>query len=327
MVNRLLGWVARLAPWLVIGSLAYAAVFIQPTVDPVPLDQPLLERRDAFFDGAALGEQLWIVGQNGALLSSRDAGATWLREELPARGNLQSIAVSGQGRQVVVGNQGRLWTRLGAEPWQSQDLRVSERAGKLLSVSFIEGHFWAVGEMGALFRGDADAMHWEALGIDDDVTFNSIRAGVGGDLWIAAEFGRLLRSRDGGVTWSTQELGSESLRALIFDGHTGVAVGNQGQVFTSVDGGDSWQALAPFTREHLFDITVHAGEWLTTGDRGALFRTRTPTGPWQAWTPPGLDKSYHSRLLDTADGVVLIGHQLGLLRQDDLQLWPRELQQ
>lgn len=327
MLNRLLSWVARLAPWMVIGSLAYAAVFIKPSVNPVPLDQPLLERRDAFFDGAVLGERLWIVGQNGALLSSLDAGANWVREELPARGNLQSIAVSDQGRQVVVGNQGRLWTRLGAEPWQSQDLLVSDLAGKLLSVSFINGHFWTVGEMGALFRGDADAAHWEPMGTGDDVTFNSIRAGVEGDLWITAEFGRLLRSRDNGLTWTTQELGSESLRSLVFDGHTGIAVGNQGQAFLSKDGGDSWQAVKPFTREHLFDVAVHRGEWLTTGDRGALFRTQTPSGTWQAWTPDGLDKSYHSRLLDTADGVVLVGHQLGLLRQDDLQLWPREQQQ
>lgn len=327
MLRHLLGWVARLAPWMVIGSLAYAAVFIKPSVNPVPLDQPLLERRDAFFDGAALGEQLWIVGQNGALLSSPDAGKSWMREELPERGNLQSIAISDQGRQVVVGNWGRLWTRQGDEPWQSQDLKVSDLAGKLLSVSFIGGHFWAVGEMGALFRGDADAAHWEPMGTGDDVTFNSIRAGVEDDLWIAAEFGRLLRSRDGGVTWTTEELGSESLRALAFEGRTGVAVGNQGQAFISHDGGDSWQSLTPFTREHLFDVAVHHGEWLATGDRGALFRTRSPSATWQAWAPEGLDKSYHSRLLDTADGVVLIGHQLGLLRQDDLQLWPGEQQQ
>lgn len=327
MFSRLLGWVARLAPWLVIGSLAYAAVFIKPSVNPVPLNQPLLERRDAFFDGAALGEQLWIVGQNGALLSSLDAGAHWTREELPGRGNLQSIAVSNTGRQVVVGNQGRVWTRQADEPWQSQDLRVSDLAGKLLGVSFINGHFWAVGEMGALFRSDAEAQHWQAMGTDDDVTFNSIRAGAQGDLWITAEFGRLLRSRDDGRTWSTQELGRESLRALVFDGRQGVAVGNQGQAYLSEDAGDTWHRIKPFTREHLFDIAVHHGKWLATGDRGALFRSPAPSGGWQAWTPEGLDKSYHSRLLDTAEGVVLIGHQLGLLRQDDLQRWPREQQQ
>ncbi|WP_300728270.1 YCF48-related protein [Pseudomonas sp.] len=324
MVSFVASWLARLAPWMVIGGLAYAAVFIQPSVESVPLHQPLLERRDLFFDGAVQGDQLWVIGQNGALLSSADAGNSWDREELPGRSNLQSIAVSPEGRQVVVGNQGRVWTRVSDQAWQSAQLPVSELAGKLLSVSFIDGHFWAVGEMGALFRSDADAQHWQALGDEADVTFNSIRAGANGDLWITAEFGRLLRSRDQGLTWTPVELGSESLRALVFSGSTAMAVGNRGEVYLSSDSGDHWQALPHFTTEHLFDVAVHDGHWVVTGDRGALFRSDNPASGWQAWTPAGLDKSYHSRLLDSEHGVVVIGQQLGLLRDNDLQIWPQE---
>lgn len=324
MFSLTFSWLARLAPWMVIGGLAYAAVFIKPSVESVPLDQPLVERRDLFFDGAVQGNHLWVIGQNGAMLSSSDAGQNWQREELPGRSNLQAIAVSPEGRQVIVGNQGRIWTRVTGEAWQSLQLPVSELAGKLLSVSFIDGNFWAVGEMGALFRGDATAQDWQALGGEDDVTFNSIRAGIAGDLWITAEFGRLLRSTDQGASWNTIELGSESLRALVFSGSTGVAVGNRGEVYLSRDGGDDWQAVAHFTSEHLFDVAVHNGHWLVTGDRGALFRSDDPASGWQAWTPAGLDKSYHSRLLDSQHGVVVIGQQLGLLREDDLQIWPQE---
>jgi len=327
MFNRLLRVLLTLSPWMVIAGLAFAALFIKPSVNPTPLDQPLIENRDAFFDGAVLKDQLWIVGQNGAMLSSDDAGSNWAREELPGRENLQAIAVSDQGQQVVVGNLGHVWTRQNDQPWQSQDLLVSDLAGKLLDVSFINGQFWIVGEMGALFRADPTATQWQAMGPEEDVTFNSIRPGVDGDIWITAEFGRLLRSRDNGLTWTTQELGSESLRAIVFDGTTGVAVGNQGQAFISYDAGDSWTEMTPFTQDHLFDIGIQRGMWVTTGDRGALFRSQTPAGSWQAWTPQGLDKSYHNRLLATADGMVLIGHQIGLLRQDNLQLWPGETQQ
>lgn len=325
MFSRLIRCLARLAPWMVIAGLAYAAVFIKPSVNPVPLDQPLVERRDLFFDGATQGDRMWVVGQNGALLSSSDTGTSWTREELPGRANLQAIAVSPQGRLVVVGNQGNVWTRSGTEQWQHLQLPVSELAGKLLGVSFIDGHFWAVGEMGALFRADADGTRWQRLGNEADVTFNSIRAGIDGDLWITAEFGRLLRSRDQGQSWTTQTLGSESLRALTFSGSTGVAVGNRGEVYLSRDGGSDWQAVTHFTTEHLFDVAVHHGEWVVTGDRGALFRSHDPQQGWQAWMPAGLDKSYHSRLLDTDPGVVLIGQQLGLLSHDNLHLWPQEL--
>ncbi|MDH0893403.1 MULTISPECIES: YCF48-related protein [unclassified Pseudomonas] len=320
-------WLARLAPWMVIGSLAYAAVFIKPSVNPVPLDQPLIEHRDAFFDGAAYADHLWIVGQNGALLSSGDGGRSWQREELPQRDNLQSVAVSPAGQKVVVGNRGQLWTRSLEGEWQHRQLPVSELAGKLQSVRFLDGHFWAVGEMGALFRGSADAADWQALGVGEDINFNGIGAGADGDLWIAAEFGRLLRSRDHGRTWDSLELGDESLRAVHFAGRTGVAVGNRGQAFVSRDGGDSWQPIERFTSEHLFDVVERDGLWVTTGARGALFRSRSPAGSWQAWSPEGLDLSYHNRLLATAEGVVLIGQQLGLLRDDALHIWPGEQEQ
>lgn len=324
MLKYLGGWLARLAPWLVIGSLAYAAVFIKPTVDPIPLDQPLLEHRDAFFDGAVLDDNIWIVGQNGALLTSEDAGQSWVREELPQRSNLQSIAVSPAGQKVVVGNEGQIWTRIVDGPWQHHELKVSDLAGKLQSARFIDGEFWVVGEMGAIFRSSEEAVDWKKLGLDEDINLNFISPGVGDDLWIAAEFGRLLRSQDGGLTWSAQELGSESLRAIHFRGNTGVVVGNSGQAFISHDGGDNWNQIPAFTTEHLYDVVEHKGQWITTGARGALFRSTEPQRHWAAWEPEELDMSYHNRLLATADGVVLIGQQLGLLHGDQLQIWPGE---
>ena len=321
MISTTLSWVGRLSPWLLISGLAYAAVFIKPTVNPHPLDQPLLERRDAFFDA---DERFWVVGQNGAMLSTQDGGDNWNREELPGRANLQSVAVSDSGRLVVIGNQGRIWTRADAGDWSEQVLPVSEHAGKLLSVAFIAGHFWVAGEMGALFRGNADGSGWQALGTGEDVTFNSIRAGADGDLWIAAEFGQLLRSTDQGQSWTTQELGSESLRAIAFDGATGMAVGNRGEAYLTRDAGDSWRPVEKFTSEHLFDVVVHDGRWIVTGDRGALLRSSDPEAGWQTWTPEGLDKSYHSRLLGVPGGVLLVGQQIGLLEQDELKIWPSE---
>jgi len=324
MLSSTLSWVGRLSPWLLISGLAYAAVFIKPTVNPHPLNQPLTERRDAFFDAAALDSSIWVVGQNGAMLSTPDAGDSWNREELPQRINLQSVAVSDSGRLVVIGNHGRIWTRAGAQDWQEHQLPVDEYAGKLLSVSYIGGQFWVAGEMGVLFRGNADASEWHPLGTGEDVTFNSVRVGANGDLWIAAEFGQLLRSGDQGQSWTKYELGSESLRAIAFDGATGMAVGNRGEAYLTRDGGDSWTPIAKFTSEHLFDVVVHDGQWIVTGDRGALLRSSNPESGWQTWTPKGLDKSYHSRLLSMPEGVLLVGQQIGLLEQDELKIWPSE---
>lgn len=326
MLRSLTSWMGRLSPWMIIGSLSYAALFVQPTVNPHPLNQPLLENRDAFFDAEVLGQHLWVVGQNGALLVSSDAGQSWKREELPGRDNLQGIAVSPAGKLVVVGNQGRLWVKGEEGGWTQQEALGEDSVAKLLDVSFIDNHFWAVGEIGSLLRADAEARHWEQLSIDEDVTLNSIRPGANGDLWIAAEFGRLLHSVDHGETWQVQELGSESLRAVHFRGRIGVAVGNRGGFYLSENAGETWREVPAFTEEHLYDVTWHQGRWIVTGDRGALYQSSEaiPERGWQRWTPQGLDKSYHSRLLNTEQGVLLIGKQIGLLDAESLRLLIKE---
>lgn len=316
----ILPWLAKLSPWMLIAGLAYAAVFVEPSSNGAPLLQPVVEPRDMFFGAAGDATSLWVVGQDGAVLHGVDG--TWRREVLPGRGNLQAVAVSPDGEVVTVGSQGDLWLRMPGQAWRHAPLPVAEEGGKLLDVAFLHGHFWVVGEMGALFRAAPGATTWERMGEAQDVAFNAIRPGVGNDLWIAAEFGRLLRSRDGGQTWSTQELGSESLRAVAFDGQTGVAVGNTGHLYLSDNGGDDWRALAAFTSDHLHDVVVRNGLWQVVGDNGSYFQSDDPGGTWTnaALGIAELSKGYLTRILPLAGGNLLVGRQLVLLSAGQPQL-------
>lgn len=317
-----LPWVGRLSPWLLIAGIAYAAVFIKPHASGAPLSQPVVERRDLFFGAAGDAASLWVVGQDGAVLHGQAGAGHWSREALPTRANLQAVAVSPNGLVVIAGNGGELWVKAPGTDWRPVHLPLTEVGNKLLDVQFIAGHFWVVGEMGALFRSDAGAFSWERLGQPQDVAFNAIRAGADGDLWIAAEFGRLLRSRDGGSTWSTVELGSESLRAVAFGGRTGVAVGNTGHLYVSQDGGDSWRAIEPFTHEHLHDVAVSDGLWSVVGDHGLFFQSRDPAARWQDAAPAGLGKGYFTRVLPLAGADLLVGRQLAMVDAGRLTVVP-----
>lgn len=315
-----MSWAARLSPWGLIAGLAYAAVFIKPTVDAAPLLQPVVEQRDMFFGAAGDLTSLWVVGQDGAVLHGVEGATRWSREVLPGRRNLQAVAVSPDGVVVTVGNHGDLWLKKPGQAWRNTPLPVSEVGGKLLDVAFIGGHFWVTGEMGALFRSGPGAGTWERIGEEQDVAFNIIRQGVGNDLWIAAEFGRLLRSRDGGLSWTTQELGSESLRSVSFEGQVGVAVGNAGHVYVSQDGGDSWKAMSSFTSDHLRDVVVVDGLWSVVGDNGTYFQSRKPAGGWwnSALDFGELGKGYFTRVLPVASGNLLVGQQLAVIDSGQL---------
>ena len=52
MLESTLSWAGRLSPWLIIGALSYAALFIKPTVNPPPLNQPYAAKKDARMSSA-----------------------------------------------------------------------------------------------------------------------------------------------------------------------------------------------------------------------------------------------------------------------------------
>lgn len=225
MVAKVLGMTAQVAPWAIVGSLAYAAAFIKPGVEPLPLPQPLNEPRDRFYDvSASEPGRYWFAGNNGLVLEAGGALDDWRRHVMPQEVNLQGIASADNGTVLVVGNAGWTFRHRGDGDWEPLQLPVSDIAGKLIEVTWIDGHFWAIGEMGAVFRSNSRATQWKNLSIEGDVALNDI-AGAGDKLWIAAEFGTLYHSRDKGQTWQGQELGYESLRSVAFHGQDGVIVG------------------------------------------------------------------------------------------------------
>lgn len=325
MLERISSIAARLSPWLIIGGLIYAAVFVEVDVGGGTMPQPLVENRDFFFGATAADGRLWFVGQAGAVLSMDESTRRWERTQLQPVANLQAIAASDAGVLVAVGNGGRCWVRGKDGQWSPQSLPVGEVGDKLIDVAFFGGHFWIVGEMGALFRADAAGHGWQRLREPDDVAFNRVRPGPDGSIWIAAEFGHLLHSRDDGATWTSVELGSESLQSVAFAGTEGLVVGNRGRAFRSVDGGESWQPLPAFTTEHLYDVVVRADGWLAAGDRGALFAAPRDASRWQPLAPAGSGKSYRMNLLAVRDGDVLVGRGIGLLGDDgSYRAWPAE---
>jgi len=321
MINRLLGWIARIAPWAIVGGLGYAAAFVQPTVEPLPLPQPLVEPRDHFLDVA--GDDtgaLWFVGNAGTVLR-RDGAGEWRRQEMPRPVNLQGVA-EGDGHVVAVGNGGWAFIERG-EGWAGTKLPVSDYAGKLIGVNYLNGAFWITGEMGAIFRGDGDG-DWQALSLDTDVGLNDITRADDGGLWIAAEFGNLFHSDDRGRTWQRRELQSETLQAIAFHGPRGVAVGNQGRIYLTEDSGVSWQAEESGSREHLYDVVHDGSRWLAVGAGGVLLVSEQGRD-WSPLTVPGFSNGYHTRALPLgSDGLVAAGEDLGVVHQGTWVAWPAE---
>jgi len=212
--KRLLSGLAALSPWLIVLALAYAAAFISPQTTLRPLPQPLLENRDVFFAVTANGSGGHLYAGIGSTVLERDQFGSWQRQQLQPITNIQAAATHDNGTVALVGNQGALFIRQpGSTEWQFQQLPVNQIASKMLAISASPDGFWVVGEMGTIIHYELETQQLNSVALAQDINLNDVQVSSNGDIWIAAEFGTLLMSSDQGLSWSTQEIATETLQA------------------------------------------------------------------------------------------------------------------
>ena len=133
---------------------------------------------------------------------------------------------------------------------------------QLTDVSFVDAeHGWAVGDRGTIWHTDDGGAHWRSQASHVDCRLASVffldrkigwAAGGWTHPYTHITTGVVLRTRDGGATWSTDRNSLlPAVRSIKFFGTAeGLAVGQQSSlfpagVFTTDDGGRSWSSLPP----------------------------------------------------------------------------------
>ncbi|MCC5025537.1 MAG: hypothetical protein J6386_23390 [Candidatus Synoicihabitans palmerolidicus] len=151
------------------------------------------------------------------------------------------------------------------------------------------GHWLAVGAFGAFFEShDAGASWAQKWILDEDMHFNRITQTPAGTLFLAGEFGTLLRSTDRAKSWETLSPGEDGslYGVLALDDHTLLAYGLRGRIYRSTDDGNSWQRIqTPGTgllmtgielgAPNTIIIAGQARTWWVSRDQGRTFRATT----------------------------------------------------
>jgi photosystem II stability/assembly factor-like uncharacterized protein len=199
---------------------------------------------DLYFADADTG---WAVGNVGVILRTRDGGATWTRL-LPAvtSENLKSVSFSGLDDGWAVGDNGVIMgTHDGGLSWYIYQPAVTTAALDAVwrrSTSLA----WAVGPTaGTMLRTTAgpDSALWQTSGLPNyrfyGVCFPGDQLGYAVGYSTQAGAGAVLRSDDGGQTWSTQasNTGRQLNDVFFVDALHGWAVGEAGAIIHTARGG------------------------------------------------------------------------------------------
>lgn len=223
------------------------------------------------------GSRLVAVGDHGTIILSDDGGKTFRQaRQVPVRAMLNAVSFADDKHGWAVGHRGViLATTDGGETWtlQRQDL---DKDQPLFSVLFTDAkHGWACGLWSLLLRTDDGGKTWQPVSLPvppgakrADRNLYSLFADAKGGLFIAAEQGRVVHSRDGGASWDyldTGYKGSLWVGAALADG-TLLVGGLRGTVLRSTDGGASWARV----EVHALSSITSISEWAGKVQLGAL---------------------------------------------------------
>jgi photosystem II stability/assembly factor-like uncharacterized protein len=262
----------------------------------------------ALFSVAVEGNAAVAVGSAGAIFESSDGGAQWHSVAAPP-GTLSMLGVAlNHGHAIAVGQLGAVLLRDHAGAWRSVRSGTTERlfAAALNS----HGAGIAVGAFGtALATADWGAT-WHAIAPDwggytkdgeqphlYDATIDD--AGV---MTMAGEFGFILRSADG-KTWKTLHHGDASIFALDLraDGG-GYAVGQNGTILRTADGGATWQSVDAGTKANLLGVRSTRDGHVAVSGMHDMVTSGDGGGTWSRPPAPRFAAAWYQGIADAGDG-------------------------
>jgi photosystem II stability/assembly factor-like uncharacterized protein len=272
-----------------------------------------------------VGTSTFIMGgTKGNLWVSHDSGATWKHTSAghtSAGGvvyDVNSVCSTGQP------NEAAMWTSDGyssisnnaGDSWHTV---TSTRCATypVHSMSFSSPFGFVTG--GGIFNGAPGGS--AAMTSDGGVTWNNLPLSFGwkgvdidftyggSTVLLVDEWGRLLRSRDLGVSWDRFTLNSHNYRMTSLqiedDGQTVNATDITGYMYHSTDLFDNWTATQPEPNRALYDITGVNGTLWAVGETGLLISSSNKGDTWDRHYAGTLSHLWKVSFLNDSVGVIV----------------------
>jgi photosystem II stability/assembly factor-like uncharacterized protein len=241
----------------------------------------------------------WACGRWGIVLHTADGGKTWVLQSSGTENTLVSIHFVDPQNGWAVGEEGFiLHTADGGNTWGQQKSPVPFYLMKVYFVTPLKG--WIVGERTHILSTIDGGKTWIIQFKDEDFILKSISFCDELHGWAVGEYGFIYHTEDGGTTWKKQagnfdisdETGAVEGENFLFDvtavdPQTVWAVGIDGYVIRTVDGGKTWKEVkteAPKTQ--LFCVASSQGDTVLIGGNGT-FLISTDNG--KTWKNPTFD--------------------------------------
>jgi photosystem II stability/assembly factor-like uncharacterized protein len=188
-----------------------------------------------------VGNQAWLVGAQGSILTTTDLGNTFTAQPSSTTSDLFGVAFLSDGMEGwAVGAAGTIvHTSNGGKSWAAQ---TSQSSRKLNGVVFTDAlHGFAVGDYRTLLVTSDGGQTWG--GLDGQIlSLNAVTATDSKHIYAVGDSGGIVISSDGGNTFTLVSTPTTNhLLGIVFsDAMHGYAVGAAGTLLVSSDAGATW---------------------------------------------------------------------------------------
>src|SRR4029453_13529106 len=196
-------------------------------VEMTPLVERTIYPTDRFYDVQAVSkDRAVVVGYNGKMLETRDRGRNWNVSKCGAAAALYGVRFVDEDHGWVVGQDGLIMnTADGGKTWTNQESNATfeesdgtTKRAYLFNIDAVDQkHAWAVGDRSILVSTNDGGQTWRSrkVQMEGDLSGGQSLAAADPILydvkfvdpqngWIVGEFGKILRTHDGGETWKEQ---------------------------------------------------------------------------------------------------------------------------
>lgn len=238
----------------------------------------------------------WIAGSDGTLLTTANGGKTWQKEKNFTEDNIREVyfADAENGWLLCERNIYSLGTLApsyllktadGGANWERIEFSGARRE-RISRIFFNKnGYGAAIGEAGAYFVLQNDKKTWKKMPapiryllLDGVFTADSQSVLIGAG-------GTILFSEDAGLSWNKSVVPNDSaskLNSVFFiNQKNGWAVGAEGKIYQTLNGGKIWREQNSTTAKNLSDVFfLNTAEGWTIGDEGVILHTTTAGNVW-----------------------------------------------
>jgi photosystem II stability/assembly factor-like uncharacterized protein len=221
-------------------------------------------------------KNITMIGQNGQLISTQNAGTTWDFSPNYLWRFMQSIAHFSDTRMVSVGGES-----------YGSGVRTTFENGQRILGDTIDHELHAVAVANAttavavgygyVCRTTDAAQTWERLDVGGD-NFQDIQFVTPTVGYMVGLSGAFLRTDDAGATWKMLRNGNDllidgSLRSVFFtDALNGFVCGDNGLLWRTTDGGKTWLDIPNLPKTNLNSLYFRGNTGYAVGDDGLIVK-------------------------------------------------------